>query len=80
MTNSNILNITMNLTGWPAAVTCGVGIVVIGGATVYIASKLIDNGYQLKNDKGLSLVSSNREPSVQPDASCVGSVLQPFAA
>lgn len=80
MNNSNILSITMNLTGWPAAVTCGIGFLVIGGTTVLLGSKLIDNGYQLTNTKGVSITTDSRKPSVEPEVSCASKGTQPMAA
>lgn len=80
MNNSNILSITMNLTGWPAAVTCGIGLLVIGGTTVFLGSKLIDNGYQFTTTSGVSVTSGNREPSAESEVSCAAKSPQPMAA
>lgn len=80
MNNSNILSITMNLTGWPAAVTFGIGLLVIGGTTVFLGSKLIDNGYQLTTPNGVSVTSGNREPSVDTEDPCVGNDPEVLAA
>lgn len=80
MNNSNILSITMNLTGWPAAVTCGIGLLVIGGTTVFLGSKLIDNGYQLTNTNGVSVTSGNRKVSVDTEEPCDHKGAQPMAA
>ena len=79
MKNSNIINITMNLTGWPAAITCGAGILVIGGVTAFLGSKMIDNNYQLTNPKCVSLASCRREPSADAEVPC-DNTPQPIAA
>ena len=62
----NALAINITLTEWRCATVCIVGIVVLGGGGIYLCSKLIKNGYQLKNTKGLSITkSAGGEPQKQ---------------
>ena len=59
------LNIT--LTDWPCAIVCITGIVVIGGGGIYLCSRLIKNGYQLQNSKGISLTKSDDKEVQKPE-------------
>jgi hypothetical protein len=61
------LSINITLNGWPCAIVCIAGIVVIGGGGIYLGSKLIKNGYQLKNPKGISLTKGDDKDVQQPE-------------
>ena len=57
----NTVAINITLTEWRCATVCIVGIVVLGGGGIYLCSKLIKNGYQLKNPKEVSLTKGDSD-------------------
>lgn len=54
MKTINPINLSITLTEWPAAFTICFGITVISGVVVFLGAKLIENGYEITPEGGLT--------------------------
>jgi len=64
MKNVNPVALTITLAEWPAVVTVCFGIAVIGGAVIYLGNKLIDNGYEITFEGGISVTRRDDPPEL----------------